>query len=282
MKNSKGRELLKNKFIEAMIAEDVGRGDLFSRISTSKQVRAYIIAKSDGVFGGREYIEVLATMYDLKLEWQIEDGSLFKMSEKLLFVSGDSKSILSLERSILDIALHASSIATLTAKFVKKIEPYGVKLLDTRKTRPLLRAFEKYSVRCGGGINHRMGLDDCLMLKDTHLKTIDNLKEFMQEVRKKIPFTSKVEIECEDLEMVKEAMGAGADIVMCDNMSNEVIVEVVAFRDENYPHILLEASGNVTLDTIEDIAKTGVDAISSGSLIHQANWIDLSMKIENV
>jgi len=155
-----------------------------------------------------------------------------------------------------------------------------VKLLDTRKTRPLLRAFEKYAVRCGGGINHRMGLDDCLMLKDTHLKTIDNLKEFMQEVRQKIPFTSKVEIECEDLEMVKKAMDAGADIVMCDNMSHENIVEVVAFREKNYPHILLEASGNVTLDSIEAIARTGVDAISSGALIHQANWIDLSMKME--
>ncbi len=265
-----------------MVAEDIGRGDLFARISTSKQVRAYIIAKSDGVFGGWEYIETLAKMYGLKLDWQVEDGDSFKSGEKLLFVSGDSKSILSLERSILDIALHASSIATLTSKYVKKIEPYGVKLLDTRKTRPLLREFEKYAVRCGGGINHRMGLDDCLMLKDTHLKTIYNLKEFMQEVRQKIPFTSNVEIECESLAMVKEAMGAGADIVMCDNMSNEEIVEVVAFRDKSYPHILLEASGNVTLDTVEEIAKTGVDAISSGSLIHQANWIDLSMKMEDL
>ena len=135
-------------------------------------------------------------------------------------------------------------------------------------------------MRCGGGINHRMGLDDCLMLKDTHLKTIDDLDAFMVEVRQKIPFTSKVEIECEDLAMVKKAMKAGADIVMCDNMTLEKTKEVVAFRDENYPHILLEASGNVTLDTIREIATTGVDAISSGSIIHQANWIDLSMKVE--
>ena len=272
--------MLKEKFIEAMVAEDVGRGDLFSRISVAKEVRAYIVAKSDGLFAGKEYIDVLAKMYDLTLEWQVDDGSSFNIGEKLLYVSGDSKSILSLERSILDIALHASSIATLTGKFVEKVKPYGVKLLDTRKTRPLLREFEKYAVRCGGGINHRMGLDDCLMLKDTHLKTIDDLESFMREVRQKIPFTSKVEIECEDLLGVKEAMKAGADIVMCDNMSNEAIVEVVRFRDANYSHILLEASGNVTLESIESIAKTGVDAISSGSLIHQANWIDLSMKME--
>ncbi len=272
--------MLKKRFIETLIAEDIGRGDLFSRISESKEIRAYIIAKSDGVFAGREYIDVMAKMYDLSLMWEIKDGETFKKGKKLLFVSGDSKKILSLERSILDIALHASSVASLTSAYVEAIAHTGVKLLDTRKTRPLLREFEKYAVRCGGGINHRMGLDDCLMLKDTHLQTIDDLDMFMQEVKTKIPFTSKIEIECEDLAMVKRAMKAGADIVMCDNMSLEKMKEVVAYRNDNYPHILLEASGNVTLETIEAIAQTGVDAISSGAIIHQANWIDLSMKVE--
>ncbi len=273
--------MLKRKFIEAMIEEDVGRGDLFARISRSRSIEAYIIAKSDGVFAGREYIDVIEQMFPLSFEWRVDDGSRFKKGEKLLFVRGDSKLILSLERSILDIALHASSIATLTTKYVDAISGSGVKLLDTRKTRPLLREFEKYAVRCGGGLNHRMGLDDCLMLKDTHLKTIDDLLSFIQEVRQKIPFTSKIEIECESLDMAKEAMAAGADIVMCDNMSIDQIREVVVFRNENYPHILLEASGNVTLNTIAQIAKTGVDAISSGSIIHQANWIDLSMRVED-
>ena len=272
--------MLKEQFLRDLIAEDIGRGDLFSRISDNKEIRAYIIAKSDGVFAGREYVGVLAEMYDLSLIWEMRDGESFSKGDKLLFISGDSKTILLLERSILDMVLHASSIATLTAQYVDAIVDTGVKLLDTRKTRPLLREFEKYAVRCGGGINHRMGLDDCLMLKDTHLKTIDDLDTFMKEVRQKIPFTSKVEIECESLKMVKLAMKAGADIVMCDNMSIEQTKEVVAYRNENYPHILLEASGNVTLDTIKAIATTGVDAISSGSVIHQANWIDLSMKVE--
>ena len=271
----------KENFLKALIAEDVGRGDLFSRISRSKNITSYIIAKSSGVMGGREYIAVLASMYNLSCKWNFDDGDKFKEGEKLLIIYGDSKVILSLERSILDIILHASSIATLTSKYVEALSDTAVKLLDTRKTRPLLREFEKYAVRCGGGINHRMGLDDSLMLKDTHLKTIDNLNEFMREVRVKIPFTSKVEIECEDLDMVKRAMEAGADIVMCDNMSLEATKEVVEFRDKNYPHILIEASGNVTLDTIRDIAKTGVDAISSGSIIHQSNWIDLSMKVDS-
>ena len=280
LKSQKDKIMLKEQFLRALVAEDVGRGDLFSRISVAKPIRAYIIAKSDGVFAGQSYVETFAKMYDLTLEWQIEDGTSFKKGEKLLFILGDSKTILSLERSILDMVLHASSIATLTSRYVAAIKGTGVKLLDTRKTRPLLREFEKYAVRCGGGINHRMGLDDCLMLKDTHLQTIDDLDAFMVEVRQKIPFTSKVEIECETLEMVKKAMKAGADIVMCDNMSLEQTKEVVAYRNANYPHILLEASGNVTLETIEAIAKTGVDAISSGSVIHQANWIDLSMKVE--
>ncbi|MEA3418645.1 MAG: carboxylating nicotinate-nucleotide diphosphorylase [Campylobacterota bacterium] len=272
--------MIKEEFLKALVAEDIGRGDLFSRISDSKQIRAYIIAKSDGVLSGREYIDVFARMYGLKCEWNFADGDHFVKGKKLLWVSGDSKTILSLERSILDIVLHASSIATLTAKYVDAIKETGVKLLDTRKTRPLLREFEKYAVRCGGGINHRMGLDDCLMLKDTHLQTIDDLEGFMKEVRRKIPFTSKVEIECESPGMVQRAMSAGTDIVMCDNMELEEIREVVAYRNEHYPHVLLEASGNVTLETIGELAQTGVDAISSGSIIHQANWIDLSMKVE--
>ena len=272
--------MFKEEFLKALIAEDIGRGDLFARISTSRPIRAYIIAKSDGVLAGQAYVDVLAQMYGLTLAWQVHDGERFVKGEKLLFVSGDSKTILSLERSILDMVLHASSIATLTVRYVDALKDTGVKLLDTRKTRPLLREFEKYAVRCGGGLNHRMGLDDCLMLKDTHLKTIDDLDVFMKEVRRKIPFTAKVEIECETLEMAQRAMKAGADIIMCDNMSIEETKAVVAYRNAHYPHILLEASGNVTLETIREIAATGVDAISSGSIIHQANWIDLSMRVE--
>jgi len=272
--------MLKEKFIQEMIAEDIGRGDLFARISRSHPITAYIIAKSDGVFAGEEYIDAMARMYDITFDWQLHDGDRFVKGQKLVLISGDAKEILSLERSILDIALHASSIATLTARYVEAIEGTGVKLLDTRKTRPLLRAFEKYAVRCGGGLNHRMGLDDCLMLKDTHLKTIDDLGAFMQEVRRKIPFTSNVEIECETVEMAAEAMAAGADIVMCDNMSLERTAEVVALRNAHYPSVRIEASGNVTLETIRAIAQTGVDAISSGSIIHQATWIDLSMRVD--
>ncbi len=174
---------------------------------------------------------------------------------------------------------HASGIATNVAKYQRIVQDFPIKLLDTRKTRPHLRIFEKYAIRCGGGSNHRMGLDDCLMIKDTHLKTIDDLKAFITEARQKLPFTCKIEVECEDIEFAKFAMQCGADVVMCDNMNPEDIATVVAYKTEYFPHVLLEASGNITKENIITYAKTGVDAISSGSLIHQATWLDFSMRI---
>lgn len=268
------------QFIREVLAEDVGRGDLYARVSEAVSASAKIIAKSDGVLAGEEYLRVLAQIEQFNITWHKHDGEPFTKGEVLMELSGDSHTLLRIERTLLNMLLHASSIATLTRKYVDLIAPYGTKLLDTRKTRPLLRNFEKYATRIGGATNHRMGLDDALMLKDTHLKTITNLENFMEEARRKIPFTSKIEIEAEDFEMVKKAMKVGADIVMCDNMSPEQLGEIVAFKRENYPSVLLEASGNITLETIESYAKSGVDAISTGALIHQANWIDLSMKMD--
>ncbi len=268
------------KFVNEALAEDVGRGDLYALVEPSVDASAKIIAKSDGVVAGVKYIDVLAQIQNIKIQWLKNDGESFVFGEIIARINADSHTLLKCERTILDILLHASSIATLTREYVELIEPFGVKLLDTRKTRPLLRVFEKYATREGGAVNHRMGLDDSLMIKDTHLKTIQNLKAYIQEARKYIPFTAKIEVEAESFEVAKSAMEAKCDIVMCDNMTPEQVKEVVLLRDKKYPHILLEASGNISLKTIESYAKTGVDAISSGSLIHQANWIDLSMKLD--
>ena len=270
------------EFVKENLAQDVGRGDLYALVEDAVDAKADIIAKSDGVFAGKAYVDVLAKLENLEINWALKDGDSFLKNDVLAIIKGDSHSVLKTERTILNMVLHASSIATLTKKYVDIIEPFGVKLLDTRKTRPLLRVFEKYATRCGGAVNHRMGLDDSLMIKDTHLKTIKNLKEYILKARKKIPFTSKIEVEAETLDIAKVAFEAGADIVMCDNMTPLHVEEVVKYRNENFPHILLEASGNISLETIESYAKTGVDAISSGSLIHQANWIDLSMKMRDI
>ena len=268
------------KFIKDTLAEDVGRGDLYALVEPSVHAKADIIAKSDGVLAGEKYIDVLASLEKFEIIWGKHDGEKFVKGDILAIVKGDSHTLLKIERTLLNTLHHASSIATLTRKYVDIIAPYEVKLLDTRKTRPLLRVFEKYATRTGGAVNHRMGLDDSLMIKDTHLKTIENLKEYIVKARKQIPFTAKIEIEAETFEIAKKAMDAKCDIVMCDNMTPKEIAEVVAYRDAKFPHILLEGSGNISLDTIEGYAKSGVDAISSGALIHQANWIDLSMKMD--
>ena len=266
-------------FVLEALAEDVGRGDLYALVFDAQPASANIIAKSDGVLAGEAYCDVLAKEEGLFINWQKHDGEHFTNGELIAVVESDSHTLLRCERTLLNMLLHASSIATLTAAFVELVAPYGTRLLDTRKTRPKLRVFEKYATRCGGAVNHRMGLDDCLMLKDTHLKTIDDLDAFMKKARQAIPFTSKIEIEAETFAQARTFMAAGADIVMCDNMTPSQLAEVVAYKKENHPNVLLEASGNISLETIEAYAQTGVDAISSGALIHQANWIDLSMKV---
>ncbi|MCK9454437.1 MAG: carboxylating nicotinate-nucleotide diphosphorylase [Sulfurimonas sp.] len=268
------------EFVKAALYQDVGRGDLYALVEPSVASTARIIAKSNGVVAGVEYINILAKLEDFEISWNVHDSESFTEGDVLANISGSSHTLLKIERTLLNMLLHASSIATLTKKYVDIVEPYGVKLLDTRKTRPLLRIFEKYATRCGGAVNHRMGLDDSLMIKDTHLKTIDDLSSYIKKARKKIPFTAKIEVEAETFETAKEAFEAGADIVMCDNMTPKEVSEVVKYRDENFSHVQLEASGNISFETIESYAKTGIDAISSGSLIHQANWIDLSMKID--
>jgi len=268
------------RFIEQVLAEDVGRGDLYARVSEAVEASAKVIAKSDGVLAGVLYVDTLAKMESLYVKWFVKEGERFKKGDVIAHFSGDSHTLLRAERTILNLLLHASSIATLTRKYADLVVPYGTKLLDTRKTRPMLRDFEKYATRIGGAVNHRLGLDDCLMLKDTHLRTIRDLDAFMASARRSIPFTAKIEIEAETFEMAQKAMAVEADIVMCDNMTPEQLGEVVAYRDASFPHIKLEASGNISLETIEAYAATGVDAISTGSLIHQANWIDLSMKMD--
>jgi nicotinate-nucleotide pyrophosphorylase (carboxylating) len=155
-----------------------------------------------------------------------------------------------------------------------------IKILDTRKTRPLLRNFEKYSSKNGGVTNHRMGLDDCLMLKDTHLALFKNITEAVKKARRNIPFTTKIEVECESYAQAVEAMQNQVEIIMCDNMSENEIKKVVEYRNKFALQTLIEASGNITLKTIEKYIDLGIDAISSGSIIHQATFLDFSMKMK--
>ncbi|WP_104638493.1 carboxylating nicotinate-nucleotide diphosphorylase [Helicobacter bizzozeronii] len=266
-------------FLKACLQEDLGSGDLFERLAKPLEVQACVLAKESGVLSGQLYIQELLEWMGIQGTWHVHDGQSFSPQQVILELQGDFALLLKLERVILNILQHSSGIATQTARYVKLIQDLPIQLLDTRKTRPLLRVFEKYSVRNGGARNHRLGLDDALMLKDTHLAHIGDLKSFMQQARASIPWTAKIEIECSSVAMAQEVMALGADIIMCDNMGVGEIKEVVAFRNAHYPLVLLEASGNITQESVRAYAQSGVDAISSGALIHQAVWVDMSMKL---
>lgn len=273
-------KILLDDFLKEVLKEDIGRGDLYMRMQNEIEIEAYIIAREDGILSGKMYVERLCELLNIECDFTFEDGMPFRRGEKLVMFKGKMSEILSAERTILNLLEHSSGIATLTRKYVQRIEGTDCMLLDTRKTRPLLRDFEKYSARNGGAVNHRLGLDDCLMLKDTHLTRILALNKFVKDIRKKIPFTAKIEVECGNLLQAKEALESDIDILMCDNMELETIENVVKMRNAMAPNVLLEASGNITLENILDYAKSGVDAISSGAIIHQAVWVDLSMKID--
>ncbi|WP_104695731.1 carboxylating nicotinate-nucleotide diphosphorylase [Helicobacter salomonis] len=266
-------------FLDACLQEDIGSGDLFERLAEPKEVKAVVIAKQEGVFSGHLYADMLLEHMGIRRAWNIQDGAPYASKDILLELWGDYALLLKIERVLLNILQHSSGIATHTARYVAMLKGLPLTLLDTRKTRPLLRVFEKYSVRNGGAQNHRLGLDDALMLKDTHLAHIGDLQAFMRKARQQLPWTAKIEVECDSVAMAQEVMQVGADIIMCDNMSAQDIQKVVAYRNAHYPLVLLEASGNITQENILAYAQSGVDAISSGALIHQAVWVDMSMKL---
>jgi nicotinate-nucleotide pyrophosphorylase (carboxylating) len=265
-------------FLKEVLNEDIGRGDLARNLIIG-DAAAVVKAKSEGIVAGLEYIKHFNLLADVEFVFFYKDGDKYKNGDIILEISGNAKDILSIERTMLNILQHASGIASNAYEFIKKANK-KIKILDTRKTRPKLRVFEKYAAFCGGITNHRLGLDDCLMLKDTHLALFSSIEEAINKARSFIPFTTKIEVECENYDMAKEAMKSGADIVMCDNMSFDEIKKVVKFRNKYFKKVLIEASGNVTLENIQNYIETGVDAISSGAIIHQATFKDFSMKIK--
>jgi nicotinate-nucleotide pyrophosphorylase (carboxylating) len=267
-------------FVDRVLSEDIGRGDLSALLVSDDDATSKIITKEDGVLAGERYAQALADELGCCVCWKKNDGDELKKGDLIAIVKGKASSILTLERSMLNTLQHASGIATLTRQYCTVLKESGVVLLDTRKTRPGLRVFEKYATRIGGAVNHRMGLDDAVMIKDTHWAHIGSLKSAIEKAKSVIPFTTMIEVECETVKQAQEAMQAGAHIVMCDNMTHEQIKEVVKLRNLLSPATKIEASGNITLATILEIAQTGIDAISTGSMIHQAVWLDFSMKMD--
>lgn len=270
------------EIIEQTLQEDIGTGDVTteSLIPPSIPANGRFLAKSAGILAGLPVAEFAFMTLDSSLEFQtyFQDGDKIKPGDVIAQVSGAARSLLCGERVSLNFLQRLSGIATLTGKFVEASRLYRVRIVDTRKTTPGLRMLEKYAVRQGGGSNHRFGLYDAVLIKDNHLAALKgNIKEAVRLARENSPHTITVEVETTDEEQVKEALAAGADIIMLDNMPVAEMKRMVELINRK---ALVEASGNVTLENVAEIAACGVDIISVGALTHSAPALDISLEME--
>jgi len=272
------------EFLKKAIEEDIGSGDITTEfcIPISQYSVAYIIAKEEGIIAGMPFVIELYALIDksLKIEIFKQEGIILKKGDIIATIKGRTKSILMGERIGLNLIQRLSGIATLTKKFVDAVKDTKVKILDTRKTTPNMRMFEKYAVRIGGGFNHRFGLYDGILIKDNHIKAVGSIKEAVERVKKAGTRMLKIEVEVENLQQLKEALYVGVDMIMLDNMPLSMLKEAVKITKQYDPSVKLEASGGINLQNIKDIAETGVDFISIGSITHSAKAIDISMEIE--
>lgn len=265
--------------IRGALEEDIGHGDITTTLLIPKnsKSRAHFIAKGNFVIAGlpfaREVFRILDSYIVFKAFYK--DGTKVKSRDILAEVSGKTRAILAGERVSLNILQRLSGIATLTRMYVEKVKGLKTKIVDTRKTTPCQRLMEKYAVRMGGGYNHRFGLFDGILIKDNHIEAVGSIKKAVR-LAKKGHHLSRVEVEVKNLRELKEAIEAGTDIVMLDNMSVDDIKKAVKIAKGK---VILEASGNVRLDNVREIAETGVDLISVGALTHSAVAADISLKI---
>lgn len=242
-----------------------------------KKGKAQLLCKEDGVIAGMDIFQRVFELLESKIEVEkyVQDGEEVKKGQLLATVCGDIRVILSGERTALNYLQRMSGIATYTHNVVKLLEGSHTKLLDTRKTTPNMRIFEKYAVRVGGGNNHRYNLSDGVLLKDNHIGAAGGVRQAVEMAKEYAPFVRKIEIEVETMEMFKEALDAGADIIMLDNMTVDMMKECVALAKDRAE---IECSGNITRENIEKIKNIGVDYVSSGALTHSAPILDVSLK----
>lgn len=270
------------EIIRIALEEDIGNGDITTAflISEDSESRALIIAKGNFVVAGIPFIKEVFSFFDREVRFNvfINDGSKVMKGDVIAEVSGRTKVLLSGERVSLNILQRLSGIATLTNMFVEKVKGLKTKIVDTRKTTPGLRFMEKYAVRVGGGNNHRFGLFDGILIKDNHIEAVGSITEALR-LASEGHHLAKIEVEVENLNDLKEAVEGGSDIVMLDNMSIQDMKEAVNIVRTSKKDVILEASGNVSLENVREVAETGVDLISIGALTHSATAVDISMKI---
>ena len=278
-------KLVADKYIRLALEEDINSEDVSTNavMPEYKKGEVYLFAKEDGIIAGLQIFERVFKLLDENTEVTfietngktIKDGDRVEAGQAIAVVTGDVRVLLSGERTALNYLQRLSGIATYTLSLADLLEGSKTKLLDTRKTSPGMRIFEKYAVRIGGGCNHRYNLSDGVLLKDNHIDAAGGVKEAIEAARAYAPFVLKIEVETEDLDMVREAVEAGADIIMLDNMSPEMMAEAIRIIDGRAE---TECSGNITKENIETITSLGVDYISSGALTHSAPILDISLK----
>lgn len=268
-----------DKYIMLALEEDISSED----VTTNSVMPEYalgevdLICKQDGIICGLKVFERVFTLLDpdTKVDFSVKDGDEVKAGQHMATVRGDIRVLLSGERTALNYLQRMSGIATYTNSIVKLLEGSSTKLLDTRKTTPCMRIFEKYAVKTGGGLNHRYNLSDGILLKDNHIGAAGSVTKAVKMAKEYAPFVRKIEVETENLDMVKEAVEAGADIIMLDNMNHDMMRDAIAIIDGRAK---TECSGNVTKENIANITDLGVDYISSGALTHSAPIMDISLK----
>lgn len=279
-------QLVADKYIKMALEEDINSEDVTTNavMPEAKQGKVNLICKEDGIIAGLGIFERVFKILDEKTDVSFmkkengeafKDGDQVKKGDLLAVVSGDIRVLLSGESTALNYLQRLSGIATYTHQVSSLLEGSKTKLLDTRKTTPCMRIFEKYAVKIGGGHNHRYNLSDGVLLKDNHIDAAGGVKEAVAAAKEYAPFVRKIEVETENLEMVKEAVEAGADIIMLDNMTYEEMAEAIKVIDGRAE---TECSGNITKENIATITRLGVDYVSSGALTHSAPILDISLK----
>lgn len=271
--------LIAEKHIRTALEEDLNHGDVSAAavVPASAQATVELIAKQEGVIAGLDVFERTFHLLDpaVCVEWFVVDGSRVEVGQLLARISGDAFVLLAAERTALNYLQRMSGIATYTRQIADLLKGSKTTLVDTRKTTPGMRIFEKDAVRLGGGVNHRYNLSESVMLKDNHIAAAGGIKAAVEAARKTASFTSMIEVETEDLDMVAEALEAGADIIMLDNMDHDTMARAIELIGDR---ALTECSGNITRDNVQTYIDLGVDFISSGALTHSAGILDLSMK----
>lgn len=267
--------------IRRWLREDVGSGDITTQltIDSTSTSTGTLLAKSETLLAGVNVARLVFEEVDTSVEFEtlIEEGSRVDNRDRIAILRGSSRSILTGERLGLNLLQHMCAIAHTTSKYVAKAAPYGCKVIDTRKTTPGLRQLEKYSVRVGGGFNHRFGLSDGILIKDNHIEAVGSIAEAVQRARAGAPHLMKVEVEVGTLDEVRQALDAGAEAILLDNMTNTEMTEAVEVINRR---AIVEASGGMNLSRVEEVAKCGVDLISVGALTHSVTAADISMDFE--